>query len=107
MRCPCPLASGHGQRRPGSLYDAGTRQSLEEARNLFDGVRPPREKLMGQLLASCTSVKTVRLLLTWARENGLLDVDDLRSRYPLRTSSDKRWMSRMPDGTLLTLKPHG
>jgi hypothetical protein len=59
------------------------------------------------LLASCTSVKTVRLFLTWTRESGLLDVDDLRARYPLRTGSDKRWMSRMPDGTLLTLKPHG
>jgi hypothetical protein len=89
------------------LYDVGTRQSLEEARNLFDGLRSPRKELMGQLLASCTNVKTVRLFLTWARESGLLDVDDLRARYPLRTGSDKRWMSRMPDGTLLTLKPHG
>ena len=89
------------------LYDAGTRQSLGETRNLFDGVRPPREKLMGQLLASCTSVKTVRLFLTWARESGMMDVDDLRARYPLRTGSGKRWMSRMPDGTFLTLKPHG
>lgn len=89
------------------LYDAGTRQSLEEARNLFDGLHSPRKELMDQLLASCTSVKTVRLFLTWARESGLLDVDDLRARYPLRTGSDKRWMSRMPDGTLLSLKPHG
>jgi hypothetical protein len=89
------------------LYEVGTRQSLDEARNLFDGVRSPRKDLMGQLLASCTNVKTVRLFLTWARESGLLDVDDLRARYPLRTGSDKRWMSRMPDGTLLTLKPHG
>jgi hypothetical protein len=89
------------------LYDVGTRQSLDEARNLFDGLRSPRKELMGQLLASCTNVKTVRLFLTWARESGLLDVDDLRARYSLRTGSDKRWMSRMPDGTLLTLKPHG
>jgi hypothetical protein len=89
------------------LYDVGTRQSLDEARNLFDGVRSPRKELIGQLLASCTNVKTVRLFLTWARESGLLDVDDLRARYLLRTGSDKRWMSRMPDGTLLTLKPHG
>jgi hypothetical protein len=42
------------------LYDAGTRQSLEEARNLFDGVRPPREKLMGQLLASCMRISAHR-----------------------------------------------
>ena len=70
-------------------------------------VRSPRKDLMGHLLASCTSVKTVRLFLTWARESGLLDVDDLRQRYALRTGSDKRWMSRLPDGTLLVLKPHG
>jgi hypothetical protein len=89
------------------LYDVGTRQSLDEARNLFDGVRSPRKELMGQLLATSTSVKTVRLFLTWARESGMMDVDDLRARYPLRTGSGKRWMSRMPDGTFLTLKPHG
>lgn len=89
------------------LYEVGTKQSLEEARNLFDGVRSPRKDLLGQLLAHCTSVKTVRLFLTWARETGLVDADDLLARYPLRTGSDKRWMSRLPDGTLLSLNPHG
>ena len=89
------------------LYEAGTRQSLDEARNLFDGVRSPRKELLGQLLTHCTSVKTVRLFLTWARVSGLLDVDDLLARHALRTGSDKRWMSRLPDGTLLSLKPHG
>lgn len=89
------------------LYEAGTKQSLEEARNLFDGVRSPRKELLGQLLAHCKSVKTVRLFLTWARETELVDVDDLLARYPLRTGSDKRWMSRLADGTLLSLNPHG
>ncbi|MCD6671437.1 MAG: type IV toxin-antitoxin system AbiEi family antitoxin [Burkholderiaceae bacterium] len=89
------------------LYEAGTRQSLEEARNLFDGVRSPRKELLGQLLSCCTSVKTVRLFLTWARETKLLDVDDLLAHYPLRTGSEKRWMSRLADGTLLSLNPHG
>lgn len=89
------------------LYEAGTKQSLEEARNLFDGVRSPRKDLLGQLLACCTSVKTVRLFLTWARETEVVDADDLLARYPLRTGSDKRWMSRLADGTLLSLNPHG
>lgn len=89
------------------LYEVGIKQSLEEARNLFDGVRSPRKDLLGQLLACCTSVKTVRLFLTWARETALVDVDDLLARYPLRTGSDKRWMSRLADGTLLSLNPHG
>jgi hypothetical protein len=89
------------------LYEVGTKQSLEEARNLFDGVRSPRKEPLGQLLACCTSVKTVRLFLTWARETELVNVDDLLAHYPLRTGSDKRWMSRLADGTLLSLNPHG
>jgi len=89
------------------LYEAGTRQSLEEARNLFDGLRSPRIALLGQLLACCTSVKAVRLFLTWARETGVVDVDALLAQYAVRTGSDKRWMSRLADGTLLSLKPHG
>lgn len=89
------------------LYEAGTRQSLEEARNVFDGLRSPRKELLGQLLSCCTSVKAVRLFLTWARETGLVDADELLARHPLCTGSAKRWMSRLADGTLLSLKPHG
>lgn len=89
------------------LFETGTQQSLEEARNLFDGLRSPRKELLGQLLSCCTSVKTVRLFLTWARETGVVDVDELLARHALRTGSDRRWMSRLPDGTLLSLKPHG
>ncbi len=89
------------------LFEVGTQQSPEEARNLFDGLRSPRKELLGQLLSRCTSVKTVRLFLTWARETGVVDVDDLLARHALRTGSDRRWMSRLADGTLLSLKPHG
>ncbi|WP_338440517.1 type IV toxin-antitoxin system AbiEi family antitoxin domain-containing protein [uncultured Aquabacterium sp.] len=89
------------------LYDVGTRQSLEEARNLFDGVRNLRKDMLGHLLACCTSVKTVRLFLAWSRETGLVDVEEFLQRYTLPVGSDKRWMSRMKDGSLLTLKPHG
>ncbi|MEH6499604.1 MAG: type IV toxin-antitoxin system AbiEi family antitoxin domain-containing protein [Pseudoalteromonas distincta] len=89
------------------LYEAGTKQSLEEARNLFDGLRSPRKDLLGQLLSCCTSVKAVRLFLTWARETGVVDVDMLLKQYPIRSGSNKRWMSRLDNGTLLSLKPHG
>ncbi|MCK0538420.1 type IV toxin-antitoxin system AbiEi family antitoxin domain-containing protein [Alcanivorax quisquiliarum] len=89
------------------LYEAGTRQSLEEARNLFDGLRSPRKQVLGQLLSCCTSVKAVRLFLTWARETGIVDIDALLEQYPIRTGSNQRWMSRLDDGTLLSLKPHG
>jgi hypothetical protein len=89
------------------LYEAGVKQSLEEARNIFAGLRPPRGNLLGQLLSCCTSVKAVRLFLAWARETGLVDVDALLEQYPVRTGSPRRWMSRLDDGFLLSLKPHG
>lgn len=89
------------------LYEAGNQQSLEEARNLFDGLRSPRKMLLGQLLSCCTSVKAVRLFLTWARETGIVNVDELLQQHSARTGSDKRWMSHLDDGTLLSLKPRG
>jgi hypothetical protein len=89
------------------LYEVGVKQSLEEARNLFDGLRSPRKELLGQLLSCCTSVKAVRLFLTWARETNVVDIDALLTQHPIRTGSDKRWMSRLDDGTLLSLKPYG
>lgn len=89
------------------LYEVGTKQSLEEARNIFDGLRSPRKELLGQLLSCCASVKTVRLFLTWARETGVVDADELLARHALRTGSTKRWMSRLADGSLLSLNPHG
>ena len=89
------------------LYDVGTHQGLEEARNLFEGLTNPRKDMLGRLLACTTSVKTVRLFLTWARENKLVDVDALQQQHTLPVGSDRRWMTRLKDGTLLSLKPHG
>ena len=89
------------------LYDVGTHQGLEEARNLFDGVRNVRTAVAGRLLACCTSVKAVRLFLTWAGETGLVDVEALRREFRPPVGSDRRWMSRLKDGTLLTLRPYG
>ena len=63
--------------------------------------------MLGRLLACCTSVKTVRLFLTWARETKVVDVADIQQQYTLPVGSDKRWMTRLKDGTLLSLKPHG
>ena len=89
------------------LYDVGTHQGLEEAHNLFENLGNPRKEMLGRLLACCTSVKTVRLFLTWARETKLVDVAVLKQQYTLPVGSDKRWMTRLKDGTLLSLKPHG
>lgn len=89
------------------LYEVGVKESLEEARDIFDGLRSPRKDMVGQLLSCCTSIKAVRLFLTWARETNLVDVDGLLKQYPVRIGSAMRWMSRLDDGTLLSLKPHG
>jgi len=89
------------------MHDVGTHQGLEEARNVFDGLRNLRKEMLGRLLECCTSVKTVRLFLTWGRETQVVDVDAMLQQYVLRVGSDKRWMSRLKDGTLLTLKPYG
>lgn len=89
------------------LYEVGTNQGLEEARNLFEGLRNLRKDVAGRLLASCTSVKAVRLFLTWSRQTNVLDVDTLREHYRLRVGSENRWMARLKDGTLLTLKQYG
>lgn len=87
------------------LYEVGTHQGVEEAHNIFSGLRNLRKEVLGKLLASCTSVKTVRLFLTWSRETSVIDADSLRSQYHIPVGSDKRWMTRLKDGTLLTLKP--
>jgi hypothetical protein len=87
------------------LYEVGTHQDIEEAHNLFTGMRNPRKDVLGKLLSCCTSVKAVRLFLTWSRETGLVDVDALRAQYKLPVGSQKRWMTRLKDGALLILKP--
>ncbi|MBM3740179.1 MAG: hypothetical protein FJW39_30860 [Acidobacteria bacterium] len=89
------------------LYDVGTYEGIEEAHNVFEGLRNLRVHVVGQLLACCTSVKTVRLFLTWARESKVVEVDTLVRRFELPTGSSRRWMTRLKDGTLLTLKPYG
>ena len=61
----------------------------------------------GLVLSCCTSVKAVRLFLTWARATGLVEVDALLEQYPVRTGSAARWMGRLDDGSLLSLRPHG
>jgi len=89
------------------LYEVGVHESMEEAGHIFEGLSGLRSDVVGALLASCTSVKAVRLFLKWSREMGTVDVDALRGRFNLRVGSESRWLNRMPDGTLLILKPYG
>lgn len=85
------------------LYEVGKSQDMEEAKKLFESLRGLRFEVMGELLSQCTSIKTVRLFLLWARETEVLNVGTLREKYPLPIGSSSRWMGRMADGTLLSL----
>lgn len=87
------------------LYEAGTKLGIEEAHNIFAGLRNLRKDVLGNLLACCTSVKTTRLFLTWSRETGIINADNLQRDYSIALGSTSRWMSRLKDGTLLSLKP--
>ncbi|PTX98754.1 hypothetical protein DB345_03280 [Spartobacteria bacterium LR76] len=89
------------------LAEAGRSQGMEEARNIFDGFRSPRVEILGNLLTRCTRIKAVRLFLTWARETQVVDVDHLLASYEIPVGSGSRWMTRLKDGTLLSLKPNG
>ena len=89
------------------LSEVGTHQGLEEARNIFDGLRNLRFDMLGRLLSCCTSIKTKRLFLTWAEETNIVNIDHLKQSYNIQTGSTKRWMKRLPDGTLLSLNFHG
>lgn len=89
------------------LYEVGVDQDLDEARNIFQLLRYPRVRILGELLSVCASVKVVRLFLTWARETQVVDVDRLLNDYPVRVGSASRWIRELDDGTVLNLKPYG
>ncbi len=85
------------------LCEVGKSQDMEEAKNLFESLRGLRFEVMGDLLSQCTSVKTVRLFLLWAKETEVLNVGALREKYSLPVGRSAMWMGRMADGTLLSL----
>jgi hypothetical protein len=85
------------------LDDVGVDQGLEEARNIMEGVRSVRLNVLGALLEHCPRVKVVRLCLQWAEELNLGWAADARKLTGARGHG--RWVSKLPDGTTLILKP--
>jgi hypothetical protein len=86
------------------LSDVGTpHQGLEEARNIMEGVRTPRLDVLGTLLKHCTRIKVVRLCVQWAEESSLEWAAEARRLAGPRGRG--RWLTRLPDGTTLVLKP--
>ena len=86
------------------LSEVGTpQQGIEEARNIMEGLRSPRLDALGTLLQHCPRVKVVRLCVQWAEELGLAWASEARRLAGPRGRG--RWLTRMPDGRTLVLKP--
>jgi hypothetical protein len=85
------------------LSEVGLSQSVEEARNLMEGLRHLRVETLATLLGSCQRVKVTRLCVQWAEE---LEMSwALAARQAARhLGSPGRWSGRMKDGTSLVLK---
>jgi hypothetical protein len=82
---------------------ATPQQGLEEARNIMEAVRSPRLDVLQTLLQHCPSVKVVRLCVQWAEELGLKWATEARRFAGPRGRG--RWLTRLPDGKTLVLKP--
>jgi hypothetical protein len=85
------------------LSEVGTRQPLQEARELMESTYTFRADVLRGLLSNCTSVKTVRLCLQLGHELSLPWVAKLDSKT-LPTGSNRPWVGRSSEG-LLVLKP--
>ena len=89
------------------LYDVGGKQTLEDAYIAFSQVNVMYPHVAGDLLQRCTSVKAKRLFLKWGRECGQLNVDTVLDQYRIPMGSNRRWITRLKDGSMLSLKPYG
>ena len=85
------------------LSEVGVRQPLSEARELTEGTHTLRAAVLVELLKKCKSVKTVRLCLQLGRDLSMPWASKLDPKE-LPTGSDKAWVSRSREGTLI-LKP--
>jgi len=85
------------------LSDVGKTQSLEEARQLVEGLPNLREKTLNELLAHTTRIKVVRLAELLANELNL-PWASLAKRHSHRIGGGKRWVAVSKSGERLDLK---
>jgi hypothetical protein len=98
-----PLVSSPERALLELLSEVGVRQPLSEARELTESTHTLRAGVLTNLLKHCTSIKTVRLCLTLGKELSLPWATKLDPKQ-LPTGSNKPWVSRSREGTLV-LKP--
>jgi hypothetical protein len=99
-----PLVSSPERALLELLDEVGVRQPLQEAKEIAEGAYNLRPEVLTDLLKRCTSVKTVRLCLTLARELSLPWAQKL-DPAALPKGSARPWISKGKDGRLLVLKP--
>lgn len=85
------------------LSDVGLRQTVEEARNLMEGLASLRVDVLECLLGHCSRVKVTRLCVQWAEELKMPWAASAR-RAAKSLGATARWSTRMKDGTTLCLK---
>lgn len=85
------------------LSDVGKTQSLEEARQVIEGLRTLREKILDELLTHLTRIKVVRLANLIGQE---LDLPwaALAKRHNQRIGGGKRWIAVGKTGERLDLR---
>jgi hypothetical protein len=86
------------------LSEVGVHQEIGEARNIIEGVRSLRAKVLAKFLAGCRQEKAARLCVLWGEELSLPWAGAARAAVGDRFGK-KRWVKRMGDGSTLVLKP--
>ena len=85
------------------LSDVGKTQSLQETRQLVEGLRTVREKTFDELLAHTTRIKVVRLAELLARDLDLPWAATAK-RHSQRIGGGKRWVAVSKTGERLDLR---
>ncbi len=85
------------------LSEVGIYQSIEEARNIMEGVRSLRTDTLATLLKNCQRVKVRLLCVSWAEELNLPWAAAAR-KADGNSQDPSRWTARLKDGTVLNIK---
>lgn len=85
------------------LSDVGKTQSLQEVRQLVEGLHALREKKLDELLKHTTRIKVVRLAELVGREIGLPWADTAK-QHSRRIGGGKRWIAVAKTGERLDLR---
>lgn len=99
-----PPVSGPERALLEMLSEVGVHQELDEARDIMEGVRQLRMRILKELLQHCRQVKAVRLCVVWARELDLPWAEKARQAAVGKMGSG-RWVARLKNGHTLILKP--